>query len=427
MSGNNPFGNQSGQPGQGEPYPGQQGQPGQPQPGQPYGGPDDTGPAYGQPTPSGPHPAYGQGGPQGPSPQGPGGPSGSVGPGGPQQPYGVYHPGAQQPPKKSKAVPIIIGAVALSLVVAAIGIGVAVSRGGEDPVAGGTTSAPPAEGKKASDAVQGYLEALAAGDAQAALAYASVAPTDTTFLTDEVLTVSHQTAPITAINVPEVDDDYAYRVAASFVMGKQAINTDFSVEKDGDAWKLRDVAADLDLQSKRAKTLPLLINGVNVETDEILLFPGSYAFTSGNKNVDYGTSSTVIVKSPTEYPDGLSDIRPTLTSTGDKAFTNAVEDSVKKCMKSKDLKNPGCPNHVTKVTGGKPKEGTFTWSYDKDALDNLKPRLDYDNPAVAEASVSLSMRAVGDCAGGGCQITPIMSPDPVVNLTQSPLKVVWKR
>ena len=47
--------------------------------------------------------------------------------------------------------------------------------------------------------------------------------------------------------MPEVDDEYAYRVAASFSMGKQAVNTDFSVEKDGDVWKLRDVAADLDL------------------------------------------------------------------------------------------------------------------------------------------------------------------------------------
>jgi hypothetical protein len=211
-------------------------------------------------------------------------------------------------------------------------------------------------------------------------------------------------------------------------MGKQAINTDFSVEKDGDVWKLRDVAADLDLQSKRAKTLPMLINGVTVETDKVLLFPGSYTFTTGNKNVDYGKSNTLVLKSPTEYPDGLSDIEPTLTSAGDKAFTNAVEDSVKKCMKSNDLKNPGCPNNVTKVTGNvKPKEGTFKWTYDKDSLDNMKPRLDYDNPAVAEASVYLSMKAEGDCTGGRCRITPFSAPKPSANMTQSPLKVVWKR
>ena len=80
-------------------------------------------------------------------------------------------------------MPLIIGGVVLALIVAAVGIGVAVSRSGDDPVAtggtgggGGTSSAPPAEAKKASDAVKGYLDALAAGDAQAALAFASTAP-----------------------------------------------------------------------------------------------------------------------------------------------------------------------------------------------------------------------------------------------------------
>ena len=74
-------------------------------------------------------------------------------------------------------LPLIIGAGrARPRAVGTIGIGVAVSRGGDDPVAGGgtgggggTSSAPPAEAKLPSDAVQGYLEALAAGDATTAL------------------------------------------------------------------------------------------------------------------------------------------------------------------------------------------------------------------------------------------------------------------
>ena len=131
----------------------------------------------------------------------------------------------------------------------------------------------------------------------------------------------------------------------------------------------------------------MLINGVNVETDKVRLFPGSYTFTTGNKNVGLRQEQRCSLKSPSEYPDGLSDIQPTFTSAGDKAFTKAVEDSVEKCMKSKEIKNPGCPNNVT---GHRlqPDNGTFEWTYDKDALDNMKIRLDYDNPAVAEATVS---------------------------------------
>lgn len=423
MSGNNPYGNQPQQPNQGQPN---QGQPNQPGPqyggpgysGQPYGHPQQP---YSQPTPSGPYPPY----------QGPGGPQD---PGGPQQPYGMYNPGPPQQPKKSNKLPLIIGAGVLALVLIGTIIGIAVVRGGADPVAGGGTgggggasSAPPAEAKKPSDAVQAYLEALAAGDAQTALAFASTQPVDTTFLTNEMLAASNKVAPISAINVPVVDDEYAYRVSASYKLGSQSVNADFSVEKDGDAWKLRDVANDLDLSSRLNKTLPMLINGVQVESSKISLFPGSYQFTTGSKNVDYGKSNVLAIESPSDYPRGLSKITPTLTSAGEKAFTDAVEDSVKKCMKSKDLKNKNCPNTVTRIRGGSvtPKEGTFKWTYDKDALDNLKVRLDYDNPAVASSYVYLSMKAEGDCKEGPCRITPFSSPKPSANLMASSIKVNW--
>ena len=88
-------------------------------------------------------------------------------------------------------------------------------------------------------------------------------------------------------------------------------------------------------------------------------------------------------------------------------------------MKSKDLKNPGCPNNVTKVTGNvKPKEGTFEWTYDEDALDNMKPRLDYDNPAVAEAFVYLSMKAKASATGAAAG-SPPRPPEAAVNMTQT--------
>lgn len=95
-------------------------------------------------------------------------------------------------------------------------------------------------------------------------------------------------------------------------------------------------------------------------------------------------------------------------------------------MKSKDLKNKNCPNNVTKIRGTvTPKEGTFKWTYDKDALDNLKVRLDYDNPAIATASVYLSMKAEGDCKQGPCRITPFSTAKPTANLMSDDIKVVW--
>ena len=210
----------------------------------------------------------------------------------------MYNPGQpQQPPKKSNKLPLIIGAAVLALVLIGTIIGVAVVRGGDDPVAGGgtggggTSSAPPAEAKLPSDAVTGYLEALAAGDATTALTYASTAPSDTTFLTNEVLAASLKSGAITDINVPEVTDKYAYSVAASYKIGSQSVNADIPVEEEGDVWKLREVAYDLTLTSTQNKTLPMLINGVQAEADKVAVFPGTYTFTTGLDNISYGKSN----------------------------------------------------------------------------------------------------------------------------------------
>ncbi|MFT4166718.1 MAG: proline-rich domain-containing protein [Microlunatus sp.] len=462
MSGNDPYQNQPGQP---QPGPAQPNQPhGQPSPAGPqYGGPEYQGPGYSQqpPAPSGGYPpAYGQasappyGQPTPPAPYGQPTPSpygqptpppysqptpppvygqgGPQGPGGPQPPYGMYAPG-QPPPKKKTKLPIIIGAGVLALVLIGGLISFAVLRNNKTPTTGGTTTGTssqpptPAPAAKPSDAVQGYLQALASGDAQAALSFAATQPSDNTFLTNEVLAASNKLAPIADINVPVVDDEYAYTVNASYTRGGKKVNTSFSVQKDGDIWQLREVAYDLDLGSLLNKTLPMIINGVRVQSDSISVFPGTYQLTTGTKNISYGSTGIIAVDSPTEYPRGLTKLSPKVTKTGEKAFTKAVKASITKCVKSKKLKNKGCPNNVARVTGNvTPREGTFRWTWEKDSLDNMKVRLVYDNPAKATASVYLRLKAYGKCKEGTCSITPYSSAIPSAKLTESKLTVTWK-
>lgn len=344
----------------------------------------------------------------------------------------MYAPG-QPPPKKNSKLPIIIGAGVLALVLIGGLIGLAVVRGNKTPTTTGTGTGTnsqtpaPAPADKPSDAVQGYLQAIASGDAQAALAFAATQPSDATFLTNEVLAASNKLAPIADITVPVVDDEYAYTVNASYTRGGKKVNTSFSVQKDGDAWKLRETAYDLDLGSRLNKTLPMIINGVRVESDSISLFPGSYEFTTGSKNVSYGKTNVIAIDSPTEYPRGFAKLQPAVTKAGEKAFTKAVKDSINKCMKSKKLKNKGCPNNVARVTGNvTPREGTFRWTWEKDSLDNMKVRLVYDNPAKFTASVYLRMKAYGKCKEGSCSITPFTSATPSATMTASTIKVTWK-
>jgi hypothetical protein len=278
---------------------------------------------------------------------------------------------------------------------------------------------------KPSDAVQAYLDALAAGQADTALALADTAPADKTFLTNEVLAASNKIAPLTEINVPEVTDEFAYQVAATYKIGDQAVSEDISVRKSGDGWKVRDVAADLRLGSLRNKTLPMAINGVAVKTDRIRLFPGAYQFSTGSRYISYGNGEPLLVQSPSDYPRGLSDLQPTLTEAGDKAFTAAVKDSLSSCLKSDQLANKGCPNNVTRVSGCTPKDGTIEWTANKDALDNLRPQLDYSNPAVAEANVVLGLSGEGAYRGTTCRVTPFSTPDPRANMLRDPVRVTW--
>ena len=322
MSGNNPFGNQPGQPNQGPPY---QGRPTRGPPltrGRPASSP--TGPAdparpavrrWPRLLRAGLRPADPERALPGVRPgRSPGTrwPPGTQwwtcqGPGGPQQPYGAYNPGGQ-PPKKSKAVPIIIGAVVLALVVAAIGIGVAVSRGGDDPVAGGgtggggTSSAPPAEAKKASDAVKGYLDALAAGQAEAALAFGKDQPADKTFITDAVLADSVKRAPITDINVPEVADENAYQVSATYKIGGQAVNEELLCR----ARRVTSFSSPTPLpgsgsrHSARSNTVPMLLNGVKVDSRQgDAAGPRLVRGDQRNRQRQLGSKrSTFVLKSP---------------------------------------------------------------------------------------------------------------------------------
>ncbi len=405
------------------PYPPQGGQPPQPYPGP--GGPQ--GPGY---------PGYGPGQPpRGPGgPQGPQGPHGPQGPGGPQPPYGAYQPGGQPPKKGNAKTLIIVGAVVLALIIGGIAAGIAFTRGGPtvspDPQQSAPvppTTAPAAA--KPSDAVKAYLDALVAGNAEVALSLGASRPADKTFLTDAVLKAAMKAAPITDIEVPEVDDEYAYKVDATFTIGGQPNGDGIRVKKVADGWKVQNAFREVDLTYSRERTLPMIINGVPVKTNKIWVFPGGYTVSTGSKYISYGDSGgKALVESPDSYASFGSSLQPTLSSAGEDAFVDVVKTSVKKCLSSKDLKNPGCPNNIGKVSGScKPKDGTIKWKISDTALDNIKPRLDSSNPAVAEASVYLGLSGEGDFSGGTCRVTTYSSPSPTVRMLADPLKVVWTR
>jgi hypothetical protein len=296
-------------------------------------------------------------------------------------------------------VAIIVGAGVLALILIVVTAALLLNRGSA-PSAGETGATVPAQPTaKASDAVKGYLDALAAGQAEAALAFGKDQPTDKTLLTDAVLADSLKRAPITEINVPEVTDKYAYEVAATYKMGGQTVSKSFTVSNDGDGFRLASTTQDIDLSSVRSNTLPMLINGQKVTADEVTVLPGSYALTTGIANISYGAKSKVLITDPNDYPS--TQPTPTLTKAGRDAFVKGAQAAMNACLKKHELAPKGCPFALTKQSDQKVNAGSIRWKLIGNPWANLKPRLDYQNPATATASASMtfSFHAVGSQDG----------------------------
>jgi hypothetical protein len=303
-------------------------------------------------------------------------------------------------------VALVIGATALVLVIIGVGAAVLLNRDndaatdpgnpqvtrGTAPTGGtappGATSAPPqVVNSKADEAVKSYLDALAAGQAAVALALGKDQPTDTTFLTDAVLADSLKRAPITAITVSPPDDEYDSSIEASYKLGDQQVNETFTVQKAGDNYLLYDITQNINVEAIRSRTLPLLINGVAVQTDEVHLFPGSYQITSGNEYANYG-SGLLVVKHPNDYPD--ADLRPELTKAGADAFLDAAKAKLAACVKEQKLRPSGCSFFNLREREGQDiDEKTIKRTIDTDPWSNAEPKLDYSDPAIAEVSVTV--------------------------------------
>lgn len=373
-----PYGAPGQQPtGQPSPYgaPGQQpgyGQPGQPPsgPGTPYAAPGQQS-GYGQPGYG--QPGYGQAGGYGPTgPTGPGGSSGG----------------------RSK-LPFILGGGALVLVIVVVVIVVAVvhASGQGDNAAeppqgtstAGSKSSTQAKPETASDAVQGYLNALAAGDATKALTYLSQQPSDTSLMTNDVLKASLKSAPLTGITVPKVTDKYAYEVDASYKLGDRPVNAKFDIDDSSGHYLIDQGYAELDLGDV-SNGLPLTINGTKVSADKVYLFPGSYHVATTARYISLGSSADFLVQQPDDYPD--VEPKPELTSQGQKVFKQKVTAAIQACLKS-TKRNPGCGLSLAGKTddGYTVKDGTVHRTLTADAraqIKTMKATLDYENPTVAE-------------------------------------------
>jgi len=352
----------------------------------------------------------------------------------PGQPGAQQPPAGGQPPKKGLGRGAIIGIVVAAVVVLAVIIGAillitrlvgspAADGGGEE---GGTTATTPAA------VVEGYLEALADSDAKTALSFVDEVPSDSPFLTDDVLAASNELAPLTDIVVTEpTDADFSTSVTATYSLGDVPVTTEFSVnEYDADdVWKLTAVTADLDFGDRFAG-LDMTLNGEPLESSSAEVFPGTYELATTTPNFEVTGTTAITVREPFDYPS-LSDTSAALTADGVLVFRQAVKDSVAACVAATTFV-AGCGIDVPQVLsdGSLLAEGTLVRSLRAETqakLDNLQPQPGYGDPLVVTGEYigGISVTASLEGGGSGDLLFGPSLGSPVVDFTSGTPVVTW--
>jgi hypothetical protein len=328
--------------------------------------------------------------------------------------------------------------VIAALVLTGVGVGIAVTSGRTDSGTGsGTKTEAPTAGASdptsqsptaapgaslASDAVRGYLEAVAAGDASAALAYADQPPRSD-LLTDAVLAESKRRAPITAIDVPAVEDQNASAVIANYKIGSTRVSHTYQVIRTGTGqWKLASATSVVEIDYQPGAGMK--INGAKLTGALPELLPGSYAITTSSKYVKVGSASFVVKGAGTAIERHATPA--SLTKAGKKRATSAARKDLKRCLGTRSIAPKNCPFGV-RSNGYKNTKSTIRWTVvGKDPFAKAKLKLVEDDIIVS--SISIRLRFSSSCSRNGvpylCHADINNSAWATVPLA-SPKKVRW--
>lgn len=342
-------------------------------------------------------------------------------------------PGGVAPaPKKGLGTGAILGIVGGGLVVlvvliVAIVFAISALRG----IAGGGGS-PFAGGGSAEETAEGYLTAIADGDAEAALSFIYASESSSPLLTDDVLAASQELAPLTDIVIGEPDITGGYGlVPVTYSIGDTPVTTEISVSQDSDGWTVTGGTGQLSVY--QLDGLEPTINGVPVSGEYVDAFPGAYEYGVTVDGFALEGENVVIVTAPSEYTD-TSGMNAVLTPEAADAFRQAVSASVDACIVSTTLE-AGCGLTIpaTLSDGTVLTEGTITRTLPAETraeIGSFQPELSYDVPTLVTGgylgSVEVTAECTKDGATGTCSV--LFGPSfgtPSMNLAIDGAVVEW--
>lgn len=315
-------------------------------------------------------------------------PTGSWAPGGPAPATlplagGWHAPGPVR--KGRKALWLSVAAAAAVLIVTAIVVVVGTSGGGSQSGAGSPA-----------DAVKGYLQALARGDAHTALSYSSDQPASTQFVGDDVLKKQIAHWPITNIRILQNDAHAdAYGIAAIHVVATFGTTTSDAVvnlKRTGGRWLLN--TSTVRVQPSKAigdypmgKTLTFFGKPVGESTVDV--FPGWVDVASTNRYLAVTAKPLLLDQLTPDLPWFQATF--TLNDAGTKATTDALAGAFASCLQSHALKPPSPCSRIglnpNEFVEGTANWGTPDFSKIQQSLDPQTQAVTFDGMVFSQVTV----------------------------------------
>lgn len=236
-------------------------------------------------------------------------------------------------------------------------------------------------------AVREFLVAVARADGARALRFQQAPPARRTLLSDAVLGRTRAFAPITDIRV-ESATAAANLVVAHFRTGGEPVRAAWPVARQADhTWKV--VRGTSPITVAFPNNLPVVIDGVRLDTTEAEVFPGRHRIGTGTTQLSYHPGDTFVA--PGGQAIHLAPA-PALTDAGRDAVAEAARGAWQRCLQQRSLSPPGCPQHVSSGEAIRFDPATIRWSADGDPFAQIVPTLSFEDAARAEFPVHARLR-----------------------------------
>jgi hypothetical protein len=190
--------------------------------------------------------------------------------------------------------------------------------------------------------VQSYLEAVARGDAPAALSYGDLPSGSQSLLTSAMLQNQLDLARMSGITIVGIDQTgrtalVSVRYTLHFASGDIAESDKIPTVRVGHTWRLSAVAIPLQLTIERGADRARL-DGAAVPTNSQLYFPGALPLKFDTENLQLSSNQAVLFSGP-----DAETLEVEVSPAGKSAVRTALSQALTACLAGKFTPPTSCP------------------------------------------------------------------------------------